>query len=340
LYPATYITKIIERMKRIVSIASFLLIVVFSIKAQQIEQFSMYMENNYLINPAEAGTTDYVDAKISYRDQWRNLESGAPKSYYISAHSPIGKKRNDFKEVLSLPYHGVGFALVKDDIYSFNRTNLKLSYSYQRPLSQRWTASAGVHAGFQQFQFNSDIIQNVRDRSTVFDGSENGVNTLLPDLSLGLWAHTHNFYIGFASFQLIPSKLNVGYDKDGKEVGALKTHHWLTTGVRIPLDEKDHFNFVPSLVVKGVGATKSTLTADINAKLHYRDHAWIGGSFRYKDAYVTIVGVTIKKMFDIAYSKDWTFSNNREIGKINSNEFLVGMRIANHPHDQAPPPFW
>jgi type IX secretion system PorP/SprF family membrane protein len=320
--------------KLILSLFTFVATVAYS---QQVEQFSMYMENNYLINPAEAGTTDYIDAKVSYRNQWRKLE-GAPKTYYVSAHTPLGKKRNDFKELLPLPYHGVGFAVIGDKVGSFERTNLKLTYAYQKPLSQKFTVSAGVHAGLQQFQFNPDFIKNAPDVIAALGNTALGTNQLLPDLSLGIWGHTHNFYFGLASFQLIPSKLNVTYDQNGDAEGALKAHHWFTTGVRIPLDSADHWNLVPSLVVKAVN--KSTLTMDVNAKLHYRDHAWLGFSFRPKDAFVTILGVTIKKQFDIAYSYDWTFKNTRQIGKINSHEILLGMRIANHPHEQAPPPFW
>jgi hypothetical protein len=136
----------------------------------------------------------------------------------------------------------------------------------------------------------------------------------------------------------------VTYDQDGDSEGALKAHHWFTTGVRIPIDSAEHWNFVPSLVLKAVN--KSTLTMDVNAKLHYQDHAWLGLSYRHKDALVTILGVTIKKQFDIAYSRDWTFNNKRNLydintGRIfNSNEILLGMRIATHPHEQAPPPFW
>ena len=329
-------------MKKIIISASLVVSTCVGLKAQQIEQFSMYMENNYLINPAEAGTTDYIDSKVSYRNQWGKMDGGgAPTTYYVSAHSPIGHRKNHHEfedEVVPLPYHGIGFAVIQDEVYSFSRTNFKLSYSYQKPLSRKFTVSAGIHAGIQQCMCNSSKIQNVRDRSQVFGASDVETNNILPDLSVGFWGHTHNFYFGLASFQLIPSKLNVEYNEDGKAEGTLKAHHWFTTGVRIPLDSADHFNFVPSLVFKATSV--STIQVDLNAKIHYRDHAWVGFSYRNKDAFVGIVGVTIKKQFDIAYSYDWTFNNIRQIQRINSHEILLGMRIANHPHEMAPPPFW
>lgn len=320
-------------MKKIV-IYSLAFICPYLLNGQQMEQFSMYMENNYLINPAEAGTTDYVDIKLGYRNQWTNLD-GAPNTYFFSAHSPLKKKRNDVSEVTPLPYHGVGVAVIGDQIGPFNRSNLKLSYSYQRPLSQKLTVSAGVHAGFQQYAFNSDLIKNVRSRSELFT-SDATDNTIVPDLSIGFWGHTHNFYFGFASFQLIPAKLDINVSSDGND-GRLSAHHWFTTGVRIPLDKKEHFNFVPSTAIRKVSG--APISADINAKLHYQDHAWLGLSLRPKDALVTIIGLTFIKKIDVAYSYDWTFKNSRRLSN-NTHEILLGFRLPNHPHDPAPPPFW
>lgn len=320
-------------MKKI-SVFSFALLSCVWAKSQQIEQFSMYMENNYLINPAEAGTTDYVDVKLGYRNQWSHLD-GAPNTYFFSVHTPIFKKRNDVKDVTPLPYHGIGMALIGDVIGPFNRSTMKVSYSYQRPLNQKWIVSGGVHAGFQQYKFDSDLLVNVRDRSNLFASQPTGQATL-PDLSLGLWAHTHNFYIGFASFQLIPGDLDINYSANGND-GQLKPHHWLTSGVRIPLDKLEHFNFVPSFAAKKV--TGAPVQVDINAKVHYQDHAWVGLSYRNKDALVTIVGVTMKKKIDVAYSYDWTFQNSRRLNN-NTHEILLGFRLPNHPHEPAPPPFW
>jgi hypothetical protein len=36
-------------------------------QAQQLAQYSQYMNNNYILNPAVAGTEDFIDLKFSYR---------------------------------------------------------------------------------------------------------------------------------------------------------------------------------------------------------------------------------------------------------------------------------
>ena len=62
--------------------------------AQQRPQYTQYVLNNYIINPALSGIENYTDVKISSRDQWVGL-NGAPRTMYLTVHSPIGKK--DYK---------------------------------------------------------------------------------------------------------------------------------------------------------------------------------------------------------------------------------------------------
>ena len=67
--------------------------------AQQQAQYSQYMNNNYLLNPGATGVEDYIDVKFSYRTQWTGLE-GAPKTYYASINSSLGKWRTTSKRTI------------------------------------------------------------------------------------------------------------------------------------------------------------------------------------------------------------------------------------------------
>ena len=46
--------------------------------AQQRMQYSQYLWNGYLMNPAFAGIEDYIDLRSGYSHQWAGFE-GAPK---------------------------------------------------------------------------------------------------------------------------------------------------------------------------------------------------------------------------------------------------------------------
>jgi type IX secretion system PorP/SprF family membrane protein len=62
----------------------------YRLSAQQNPQYSQYMMNTYLINPAVVGIEDYTDIKVGYRNQWTNFE-GAPTTYYLTAHFALDK---------------------------------------------------------------------------------------------------------------------------------------------------------------------------------------------------------------------------------------------------------
>jgi len=75
-------------MKRVTAFFISILVCQFGF-AQQKPQYTQYVMNNFILNPAIAGIENYVDLKAGYRAQWQGLD-GAPVTSYISIHAPIG----------------------------------------------------------------------------------------------------------------------------------------------------------------------------------------------------------------------------------------------------------
>src|ERR687889_717164 len=105
-------------MKRVLTVLLLPLLLLASApaRAQQQAQYSQYMNNNYILNPGTTGVEDYIDVKFSYRTQWTGLE-GAPKTYYASASSSLGKWRSTPKRTIHdrrRPFHAVGSLVYKD----------------------------------------------------------------------------------------------------------------------------------------------------------------------------------------------------------------------------------
>ena len=59
--------------------------------AQQQPQYTQYIINNYIINPALSGIENYTDVKISHRHQWVGVDN-SPVTTYFTIQMPIGKK--------------------------------------------------------------------------------------------------------------------------------------------------------------------------------------------------------------------------------------------------------
>ena len=74
-------------MKRILTIVLFLS--GLSGYAQQDILVSQYMFNHLLLNPAYAGSKEYMMATLLYRKQWVDFK-GAPETQVASLHGPLG----------------------------------------------------------------------------------------------------------------------------------------------------------------------------------------------------------------------------------------------------------
>lgn len=321
-------------MKRIlVLISSFFAL---SVVAQQQEHYSMYMMNNYLVNPAEGGTEEFVDLKLGYRTQWVGLE-GAPRTFYISGHTPLGKRESTIEGLKQMPFHGVGGAVISDAIGPHSILTAKASYAYHLPVSNDLVLSLGAFGGIKQYRTNQAELSPEDGATFDSDPSLSNIQTtIVPDMSLGIWGYSKNYYFGVATFQILNNKVQTVQDVEGAtEEGALSMHHWVTGGYLFKIDSI--WNLVPSVVVKY--ANPAPITFDINFKINYDDKYWAGVSYRNQDAVIGMVGATFKKLVDVGYSYDFTTSDINTVSS-GSHEIFVGLRLPNHVHKPAPAQFW
>src|SRR5881394_3635119 len=85
------------------------------VQAQQESQFTNYMFNKLIYNPAYAGTQgNYVCANLLYHNQWTNFkstedESKAPITQTFSIHTPFGIGGHEFGAGLSILNDGAGW---------------------------------------------------------------------------------------------------------------------------------------------------------------------------------------------------------------------------------------
>ncbi|MGY2134588.1 PorP/SprF family type IX secretion system membrane protein [Hymenobacter sp. HD11105] len=312
-----------------------LLLALAPARAQQQAQYSQYMNNNYILNPGATGVEDYIDVKLSYRTQWTGLE-GAPKTYYASASSSLGKWRTTQKRTLRdrrRPFHALGGLVYRDETGPTSRTGAYLSYAYNLVLAPDLRAALGASVGMQQFavdgqklQFFDPTTQAASAASRVLDGS------------VGLWVYSSRFYVGLSGAQLLANRLNFSYGPgqfgEGAPGNTLRRHYFATAGVRLPLS--DDWSLVPSVLVKAVNP--APLSVDINAKLKYQDLLWVGASWRAFDSVVGLVGISYEQ-FTLGYSYDAGLSalNGYHGG---SHEVLLGLRLKKKAQTVCTNRFW
>jgi type IX secretion system PorP/SprF family membrane protein len=319
--------------------------------AQQRPQYTQYILNNYILNPALSGIENYTDVKISSRDQWVGL-SGAPRTMYLTLHAPIGKK--DYKTsatsfnvpgenprgsrywenyTASEPHHGIGFSIINDKTGLYNRFSANVSYAYHIGLSPRTNMSAGFAGGIMKI--SRDASKATYDNNDPVDpaqGSVTDIYKIRPDVSAGVWIYSADYFFGVSAQQIIPQKVSFVDDTLGFKI---VPHLFATAGFRFLVNED--INAVPSVMVKYISPLEPQV--DINIKLQYRDLLWIGGSARFKYGYAAMLGFNVGNTLNIGYAYDYTTTKLRTVSK-GTHEIIIGFMLGNRYDDSCPRNIW
>lgn len=325
-------------MKTIKNYKIFILsVVVFATKvfSQQQGHYSMYMVNQYLLNPAVAGTEDFIDIKAGFRSQWVGLQD-APRSFFLTAHGPVKKNINhkEYDNVKPLPWHSAGVMLTGEITGPINKNIVYGTYAYHIPLTYNLNLSLGASLGLQQYRVNAAELKYDAQGTTDIATSTN-TTTIKPDGNVGVWLYNKKFYVGGSSIQVFNQKLDVA--SNGAAESRLNRHFFATAGYRIKLDSAGIWALVPSVMVKMIAPTP--LQVDLNCKIRYKDTFWGGLSWRNQDAVIAIIGMTLNKKIDIGYAFDYTTSKLANFTS-GSHEIMVGYRIPHLKHKPAPAQFW
>lgn len=319
-------------MKKYYIVAFFMMTSAALSLGQQVPQFTQYMVNPFLANPAVSGTEDYADMRAGFRKQWVGFE-GSPRTMFLSAHTSIGKNKvvNNRSRHKKTGFHGVGLVIMNDAIGPTSTTRISGAYSYHLRLGEKLFASLGAMGGLQQYALDGSKLYTASGHDDAINGL---VRNSLADINTGAWVYSDKFYAGASMIQVLPSKLNPA--KTNALVKSQQARHYMVmAGYRIPVGYD--FSFIPSVCVKAV--SPAPVSVDINAKVRYKDLLWGGISYRHKDAVIGMVGVIINNTFDISYSYDVTTSH---LSRFNggSHEIMVGYRLRFKQRLICPSNFW
>lgn len=308
--------------------------------AQQRPQYTQYIFNNYLLNPALSGIENYTDFKAGFRKQWTGIADG-PQTTFAAAHWALGGEYL-WKNPLSLPekgedpmsdnymqnytaspaHHGVGAIVVLDKAGPLTRLDASLTYAYHLQLGGTLNLSVGVAAGLTRFSLNRNDLQFEIENDPAV-GNTVILGQTKPDLAMGLWLYGARFFAGVSVQQLFPQKLSFTRD-GGFDQGKIVPHGFATIGYKLSIDET--ISAIPSIMVKYVRPTSTSI--DANLKVNFRDRFWLGGSYRQDDSYAALAGFNFSKLVNLTYSYDFTTS---ELNKVSngSHEIVLGIQLNN-----------
>lgn len=293
-------------MKKIILSIIFLFFII-KVSAQQDPEYTHYMYNMNVINPAYAtGVEAMLDLGVLYRSQWVGME-GAPKTLNFFGHMPLNKKVE------------MGFSIVSDDIGdgAKKEDNFYADFAYVLDMNSKARLSLGLKAGFTTFKTNFNGFKfESGDASTDEAFSEN-INNVFPNIGVGAYYFTDNYYIGLSAPNLLSSK-HIEEQSGINAFGSEKIHMFFTGGYVFNLS--DSFKLKPAFMTKIVQG--SAFSLDISANVLFNEKFELGTSYRFDDSLSALMSVKVSPIINVGYAYDYTTSN---LGQFNSGTHEVFM---------------
>ncbi len=332
------------RLKKYI-IAGILLLSGQWVFGQQLPQFSQYMQNMYVLNPAASSLFNDIDINLGFRQQWAGFD-GAPQTYYVSGTVNLGKQPKTSGYLYSIPIshremlnreitgrkpkHVVGGMAAIDEYGVFKRSSIMASYSYHMPLGDKYWLAIGTSLGWYGLNFaqNDIILENPTD-NTYNDFIANGSQSNLLDVNAGVYVYSDRAFVGYSIYQIGQNEIDLGNKETPVNLSnaKLKIHQFATVGYKIPVSE--NLDLTPSVMFKILGA--APVSFDINLKADVYQKFWLGFSYRNEDAVSLLVGLHINDWMKFGYAYDYVTSEINNISS-GSHELLLGFQFNRKQH--------
>lgn len=314
-----------------IAILVLILLGTYSGSAQQDPQYTQYMYNTQVINPAYVGSREALSFGLLGRTQWVNFE-GAPKTGTFTVNSPIGVLGN----------MGLGLSIVHDELGPAVESNITIDYSYTINTSDTDKFSFGLKAGLDLLDVDFTKL-NIFDQGDIF---ENNVDSKIqPQIGAGVYYHTDRFYTGLS----VPNFLNTKHFDEsqigniindpsgtaGSTTAAERLHYFLIAGYVFDLG--DNLKFKPATLIKLVSG--APLEWDVSANFLINEKFTIGASYRWSAAMSAMAGFQISDEIFIGVGYDYQ-TTDIETYSDGSYEVFLRFDIFKKPERVLTPRFF
>jgi len=273
---------------------------------QQLPQFTQYMFNDFVINPAIAGTQDYYQIRTNHRFQWVGLMD-PPITNTLAFYGPHTKRDMGF-----------GGYIYNDVTGPTSRTGLSGSYAYNIAITYDIRLSMGLSVSLLQYKIDGTQLDPKEEGDPFIQSVIS--STFVPDAGLGVYMYAKNFYAGFSVSQLFNNNLTIFEEKTG--LNKLKSHFYLTGGYRYEVDRD--WILEPSAIIKATAPKEFSF--DVSVKVEWQKMFWSGISYRFMDAVGFLLGFSYDEQFYFGYAYDLGLSDLRKYNS-GTHELMIGYRF-------------
>jgi len=303
------------------SFKAFIWLMGFVALAQQDPQYTQYMYNMSVINPAYAtDTPGAINLGVLYRTQWVG-SVGGPQTGSFFGHTSITNRLEG------------GLSIVHDEIGDVvKETNVYADVAYVIPVSEKNKLSFGLKAGATFFSTNfNGFVYSDPEPDPAF---ANNLSKTFPNVGVGAFFFGEQYYVGLSAPNLLKSK-HLDSDSGIIAAGAEELHMFLTGGYVFNLNE--NLKLKPAFMTKAVAGAPLSLDLTVNTLIN--NFVEVGAGYRFDDAVSGLVNIRISPSLRVGYAYDYTISN---LGRFNSGSheimilFDINRLIPNKGYDKSP----
>ncbi len=276
-------------------------------------EFTQFYANPLYLNPAFAGTAHCPRISLNYRNQWPGISG----SFVTTSAS--------YDQHVDALSGGVGLLVWNDRAGegTLTTTNVSGIYSYQIPITRRFSIKAGIQATWAQkkVDWSKLTFGDMIDARRGFIYNTNEIQRDEPanyaDFSAGVLGFSEKYFVGFAVNHLTEPDESVI-----EGTSPLPRKYTFHAGAVLPVESKGE----PASLSPNVLAQLQQNFLQINFGMYFTKGPIIGGLwYRNSDSFIALVGFQTG-ILKFGYSYDITVSKltNTTAG---SHEFSAGLQF-------------
>ncbi len=273
--------------KKITGILFLMLVVISGVQGQ----YSQYMVNGLVINPAYAGSRDIFSLSGSYKQVWTALP-GAPSYQQISTHMPLKNDRI-----------GLGMVLGNNKEGASQTMYGSFDYAY-RIHFEKSVLSLGLRATAEYKKENFDGL-HYDPADPVFVNN----SVFQPNFGFGIYYYNSRMFAGLSMPRMITYGMTDSSFTENLTSYNPNDYHYLATAGF--LAGKGKLKWKPTVLFQYFGFQKD-YSVDLNSFfILFDDKVWLGASYRtggktIADQVVGLIEVKITEQLMIGYAYDYT----------------------------------
>jgi type IX secretion system PorP/SprF family membrane protein len=295
------------------------LLIVFTMSAQQEQQYTQFMLNKLGYNPGYAGAQEAKTLTAIYRGQWLGLD-GAPSVQGLSYSQSMLNERV-----------GLGVNLVRHSVAINKSTTADLSYAYLIKMRGGGNLGVGIQASMRYLYQNwaDTRLKGTQPLTTDEAIPMEPKSKVLPNFGFGMYYYKNKYYVGLSIPRLVGNNIDFAeFGKLSREV----QHVYAMGGIKFKVSEG--IIVLPQVLLKYV--KNAPFDADINCNFEFKHRFMAGLTYRTGSGAISKAGESLDILTGIQVNKSLYLGLSYDIGltklrKYNNGSIEAFVRYCINP---------